>query len=188
MKVKAGIYFDGAYYCYAKKHFYNKNRCNIQIKKLIYELELFLIGEYLTIKKKVAKEELNIEVKRYSNSINKKLKASLYEKIILKECDKLEFEPPYINSLVNGKQKGIDVEIAFNIGKDIIKNKLNLIILVASDTDFKPILENLKDTKIKTCIFNLSNSECSTLKITDLYKSADFTYNFWENENVYKKN
>lgn len=194
MKLKVGIYFDGAYFCYASNYFNEKNKNYIEIKKFISSIELFLIEEYLLSTSKFNPADFNFVVRKNFNSTDKKLESSLNHNILVKKFNKVKIVSS-IHPLIRDKQKGIDVDLAYNIGKDIISKKLNLIILVASDMDFKPILDDLrkKETikelkrEIKSCIVNLSIKDCENLLITDLHKSSDFVYNFWEYEEYYKQ-
>jgi uncharacterized LabA/DUF88 family protein len=112
-----------------------------------------------------------LEMKKKEN-YDKFLKKLIDQEVIVREsrCQRLKIDGEFIY-----KQKAVDILITIDLMNVLIKFKdIKKIILIASDSDFVPVIENLKENGIKTILHTYYDKKRNTnfSRSNDLIKSV----------------
>ena len=181
---QAILFIDAGYLSFISKHFGEGNPLRYKIENLAknlakskgFECKKIYFYTAPPFQSSKPKEEENKRKANYDKFINK-LKG-ISPEIVIREgrCQKIG------NTY---QQKGVDTLIAIDLSRIPKKENIDEVILLSSDTDFVPIIEDLKEDGIKVILayftdkkrksaFSLSNHLWKACKNKILIKKQDF--------------
>lgn len=186
--MKTGIFFDGNHACifleeklnsgyeytrldYSKLMLQIANEINVQFK---IEVKLNYKAWYQGIKRShITKYSLSNKVTLESIIWKYHNDRTLYISLINSGIETVFLEVKKVNDKI--KEKGIDVALAVGVINNVNDLGLECVIICTNDSDFSPLLHNLRKKGILTIVvgFNTENQQAHKLKL-----NADYILSF----------
>lgn len=165
------VFIDNGYLKKVSKRFKSQNIFNYDIKKLAINLS----KEQNLFCKKIYFYDAppfkdKIKSKKYTEHINQLKNRG----IIVKEgrCQKILVDN--IKQIYTYKQKGVDTHITIDLLTCAFEKRANNFILITADTDFVPVIEKIKEYKIKVILYCLKNKNRHFFLSNHLLEACDF--------------
>jgi uncharacterized LabA/DUF88 family protein len=166
------VFIDNGYLKKVSARFKSQNVFNCDIKKFAINLskEQKLFCKKIYFYDAPPFEDNKTKSKRYVE-YTRNLKT---RGIIVKEgrCQKILIDKA--RQIYTYKQKGVDAHITMDLLTCAFEKKANNFILITADTDFVPVIEKVKESKIKVILYCLKNKNRNFFLSNHLLDACNF--------------